>query len=91
MINSVSSLPEFDEENLFPHRTPMWVQQEQAIEASFRAQVQDFFDELTVTQDTWDVIHSKAWADGHHGGYSEVFNCYHDLVDFVLNLMRANQ
>lgn len=29
------------------------------------------------------AIHSAAWERGHSSGYSEVWNCYYDLVAFV--------
>ena len=32
------------------------------------------------------IIYSKAWEDGHSGGYSEVFNKLLDLAEFVENL-----
>lgn len=32
------------------------------------------------------VIYSKAWEDGHSGGYSEVFNKLLDLAEFVEKL-----
>jgi hypothetical protein len=32
------------------------------------------------------VIYSKAWEDGHSGGYSEVFNKLLDLAEFVERL-----
>lgn len=33
-----------------------------------------------------DIIYSKAWEDGHSGGYSEVFNKLLDLAEFVEKL-----
>lgn len=38
-----------------------------------------------------EVIHSRAWEEGHSSGESEVDNCYYDIVRFVDNVLNSNK
>lgn len=50
-------------------------------EAQFKA---DLLEEAGITDHPKaDMLFNKAWEQGHSSGYSEVYNCFYDLLDLI--------
>ena len=37
------------------------------------------------------LIHAKAYENGHSSGYSEIRNCYYDIIEFVEQIVEGLQ
>lgn len=87
----IADLPEFDTENPYDFRDQRaeYNEHAKAIHSQFRALVEDFFP-MEWSQSTIDMVHQKAYEEGHSEGYSSIWNQYLDLVDFV-NAVLENQ
>lgn len=52
--------------------------------------VEKLFSESSLSRPVFDIVYSKAYEDGHSGGYYEVAETFENLEDFVLMVIAAN-
>ncbi len=52
--------------------------------------VEKLFSESSLTRPVFDAVYSKAYADGHSGGYFEVAGTFEELEAFALRIIELN-
>lgn len=55
----------------------------------FRKDIEEEFELYRFPSTIISLIHSKAYDKGHSGGYSEIRNCYYDIVEFVEQIVEG--